>query len=142
MKAYWFCLKHTWVAVLFGTIAGCAIIAIPHLLFGFATVQKPFENLGVIFGRSAVFISIGALICLPFGLIFGAPIGAWLFHRGWANPWTAGGVGCVPGFGWWALASDPGALVFPLLFGVPVALSTYDFARRRLVPPTGANDST
>lgn len=140
MKPYWFCLKQMWVAVLFGTIAGCAIVALLFLLFALATEPQPFENLGAVLGMSTIFVFFGDAICLALGLLFGAPMGTWLFHRGWANPWTAGGAGCIPGLGWWAFVSDPGALVFPLLFGLPVALSTYNFARRRMVPPTGANE--
>lgn len=137
MKSYRHCFQQMLRALMFGIPLGCGIVGLPWILLGFATDPNPLDNLVAVLAKAAIVGGIAGLISLLLGMFYGAPVGAWLFCKGWANAWTAAAAGCLPGLGFWAITSQFETAIFPILFGVPVAVSTYHFAKRTLlrIPP-------
>lgn len=136
MKNYWRYFEQMLLALLFGIPVGCVAGAI--LLFSAFSFfdSSVTDSLADLPAKLAITSLVAILVCLPFGLLFGAPTGAFLFRKGWANPWTAAAMGVCPGLLVWFVSAESEGTAFSTIltapFGVSVALSTYWFAKRRI----------
>ena len=133
MKSYGHHLKNTLLGLLFGIPTGCAVGGLILIPLTLAVDPGQFEVVGAIIWWVAMGSLLCIVFCIPVGLFFGAPVGAFLFRMAWANVWTAALAGCVPGFVAWVIYSDVSQGVYPFLYGLPIAISTYWFAKRRLM---------
>ena len=136
MKDFWRYFEQMLLALLFAIPLGCVTGALLFLatfsLIGGNEGRSFVEQLQVLTTTSL----FAVLVCLPFGLFFGAPIGAILFRNNWANPWTAAAAGLCPALLALVFVADQegGVLsaMIPAFFGLPVALLTYWLARGRI----------
>jgi hypothetical protein len=130
MKQYGRHLVYSTFAAFAGLPVGCLIVGIA---MGISGLLSGSESLGDIqqllfFTMSVAFVAmvVGALPAL----LYGVPLYAWLSFRGWANVFTALGVGLLPGLAMMPFETD--IAYFTLIFGPTVALCTHLLARRRL----------
>ena len=84
------------LALLFGIPVGCLTGALLFLvtfsLIGGNEGRSLVEQLQVLTMASLVAV----LVCIPSGLFFGAPIGAFLFRKGWEIPLAAAAAVLCP----------------------------------------------
>lgn len=136
MKSYWYCFERMLWGLLFGIPLGCAVATLAFFAVFFVLDPNATKSVADSALRLLVMASVAGMVCLPIGLIFGAPVGALLFRKGRANYWTAATAGLCPALLALVVDADQESwmftAMFPVVFGLPVALLTYWFAKRRI----------
>ncbi len=100
---------------------------------GLAFIDISSNAAPAMFGIGLLIALMGAILSILPTLLYGVVVHASLAYKGFANYGTMILFGAAPGVA--VAVVDPGSGFWWVAFGVPIALLTHRFAKRRLPSP-------